>query len=78
MTAGMLRRHDQAADAIVDEAEHEAAYEQINREIAGQVPAGRADLRTRRRRIVVAKDVKGCVASPLTDERVQHRHRRAE
>ncbi|PTA42839.1 ABC transporter substrate-binding protein [Micromonospora sp. RP3T] len=56
------------ADATVDEAGKKAAWEQVNRDIATKwlpaVPVWHAPPA-----IVVTKDVKGLVASPLTDER---------
>ncbi|MGY0004974.1 ABC transporter substrate-binding protein [Micromonospora sp. I033] len=56
------------ADATVDEAGKKAAWEQVNRDIAAKwlpaVPVWHAPPA-----IVVTKDVKGLVASPLTDER---------
>ncbi|MFG1950698.1 ABC transporter substrate-binding protein [Micromonospora sp. NPDC048830] len=56
------------ADATVDEAGKKAAWEQVNRDIASKwlpaVPIWHAPPA-----IVVTKDVKGLVASPLTDER---------
>jgi peptide/nickel transport system substrate-binding protein len=57
-----------AADAKVDEAQKKAAWEQVNRDIASKwlpaVPVWHAPPA-----IVVTKDGKGLVASPLTDER---------
>jgi peptide/nickel transport system substrate-binding protein len=57
-----------AADAKVDEAGKKAAWEQVNRDIAAKwlpaVPIWHAPPA-----IVVTKDVKGLMASPLTDER---------
>ncbi|MEV1286087.1 ABC transporter substrate-binding protein [Micromonospora sp. NPDC049679] len=57
-----------AADAKVDEAEKKAAWQQVNKDIATKwlpaVPVWHAPPA-----IVVTKDVKGLVASPLTDER---------
>ncbi|MEU8073374.1 ABC transporter substrate-binding protein [Micromonospora sp. NPDC049151] len=56
------------ADATVDENAKKAAWEQVNRDIATKwlpaVPVWHAPPA-----IVVTKDVKGLVASPLTDER---------
>ncbi|MFC4146797.1 ABC transporter substrate-binding protein [Micromonospora mangrovi] len=56
------------ADATVDDAGKKAAWEQVNRDIASKwlpaVPIWHAPPA-----IVVAKNVKGLVASPLTDER---------
>ncbi|SCG76396.1 ABC transporter substrate-binding protein [Micromonospora humi] len=56
------------ADGTVDEAGKKAAWEQVNRDIAAKwlpaVPVWHAPPA-----IVVTKDVKGLVASPLTDER---------
>ncbi|MFJ8581819.1 ABC transporter substrate-binding protein [Micromonospora sp. NPDC093277] len=56
------------ADGTVDEAGKKAAWEQVNRDIAAKwlpaVPIWHAPPA-----IVVTKDVKGLVASPLTDER---------
>ncbi|MCW3843477.1 ABC transporter substrate-binding protein [Micromonospora yasonensis] len=56
------------ADGTVDEAGKKAAWEQVNRDIASKwlpaVPVWHAPPA-----IVVTKDVKGLVASPLTDER---------
>ncbi|MFI2710426.1 ABC transporter substrate-binding protein [Micromonospora sp. NPDC018662] len=56
------------ADGTVDEAGKKAAWEQVNRDIATKwlpaVPVWHAPPA-----IVVTKDVKGLVASPLTDER---------
>ncbi|MCI4063200.1 ABC transporter substrate-binding protein [Micromonospora sp. R77] len=56
------------ADAAVDEAGKKAAWEQVNRDIAAKwlpaVPIWHAPPA-----IVVTKNVKGLVASPLTDER---------
>lgn len=56
------------ADATVDEAGKKAAWEQVNKDIAAKwlpaVPVWHAPPA-----IVVTKDVKGLVASPLTDER---------
>ncbi|MFC0030636.1 ABC transporter substrate-binding protein [Micromonospora chaiyaphumensis] len=56
------------ADATVDEAGKKTAWEQVNRDIAAKwlpaVPVWHAPPA-----IVVTKDVKGLVASPLTDER---------
>ncbi|MGC5017598.1 ABC transporter substrate-binding protein [Micromonospora sp. DT47] len=56
------------ADGTVDEAGKKAAWEQVNRDIAAKwlpaVPVWHAPPA-----IVVTKDVKGVVASPLTDER---------
>ncbi|MFI6332190.1 ABC transporter substrate-binding protein [Micromonospora chersina] len=56
------------ADATVDEAGKKTAWEQVNRDIAAKwlpaVPIWHAPPA-----IVVTKDVKGLVASPLTDER---------
>ncbi|MET8909415.1 ABC transporter substrate-binding protein [Micromonospora sp. NPDC004551] len=56
------------ADATVDDAGKKAAWEQVNRDIAAKwlpaVPIWHAPPA-----IVVTKDVKGLVASPLTDER---------
>ncbi|MFE9653985.1 ABC transporter substrate-binding protein [Micromonospora sp. NPDC006431] len=56
------------ADGTVDEAGKKAAWEQVNRDIAAKwlpaVPVWHAPPA-----IVVTKDVKGMVASPLTDER---------
>ncbi|MFR9780279.1 ABC transporter substrate-binding protein [Micromonospora sp. MS34] len=56
------------ADGTVDEAGKKAAWEQVNRDIAAKwlpaVPIWHAPPA-----IVVTKDVKGLIASPLTDER---------
>lgn len=56
------------ADGTVDEAGKKAAWEQVNRDLAAKwlpaVPIWHAPPA-----IVVTKDVKGLVASPLTDER---------
>ncbi|NES16470.1 MULTISPECIES: ABC transporter substrate-binding protein [Micromonospora] len=56
------------ADGTVDEAGKKAAWEQVNRDIASKwlpaVPVWHAPPA-----IVVTKDVKGLIASPLTDER---------
>lgn len=57
-----------AADAIPDEAERTAAYEAINQAIAAEyVPS--IPISHSPPAIVVAGDVQGLVASPLTDER---------
>jgi peptide/nickel transport system substrate-binding protein len=57
----------QAADSIVDEGERTAAYEKVNQEIMEQYLPG-LPLTHSPPALVVSKDVKGLVASPLTAE----------
>jgi peptide/nickel transport system substrate-binding protein len=56
-----------AADATVDEAAKDAAYEQVNRDIMAYLPA--VPISSSPPAIVVSEAVSGLIPSPLTDER---------